>query len=71
MKLTSAMLRELKCIERTGGISDPYDWVNAAALWFHARDKVIGALLKRELITYTGDYELTDAGKAALTKSKG
>ena len=35
-------------------------------LWFHARERVIGALLKRGLIVADGGYTLTAAGVAAL-----
>lgn len=67
-KLTPAMIRELRSMDRDGNPSDPYDWQHAPeALWFHARDKVIGALLTRGLIVAAGGgYDLTDTGKAAL-----
>lgn len=69
-KLTNAMVRELRAIAVDGNPSDPYDWTHAPeSLWFHARDKVLGALLSRELIrtdeTLAG-YVLTDAGEKAL-----
>lgn len=64
MQLSKAQLRELRSIER-GQLSDPIDWHAAGPLWFHARDKVLGALLRRGLITSDPDYRLTDAGKAA------
>jgi hypothetical protein len=35
----------------------------------HARDRVLGALIRRELITAVeSGYALTDAGRAALAK---
>ena len=74
MKLTQAMLRELRSMERDGNPSDPFDWQHAPeGLWFHARERVIGALLKRGLIFsdagYSG-YSLTEAGKAAIGEGK-
>ena len=68
--LTPAMRRELRSIARDGNPSDPYDWTHAPeGLWFHARDRVIGALIRRGLIgaeeTMSG-YVLTDAGRAVL-----
>lgn len=66
-QLSKAMLRELRSIEWDGNPSDPVDWQHAPeSLWFHARDKVIGALLRRGLISDEGGYRITDAGKAAL-----
>lgn len=73
-KLTPAMIRELRSMERDGNPSDPYDWQHAPeGLWFHARDRVIGALLKRELIwedPKLSGYSLTDAGRAALDNAR-
>lgn len=74
VRLTPAMIRELCSMERDGNPSDPYDWQHAPeGLWFHARDRVIGALLKRGLI-YADErlsgYSLTDAGRAALAKAR-
>jgi hypothetical protein len=67
MKLTKAMIRELRSIEWDGNPSDPYDWQHAPeSLWFHARDKVLGALLRRGLIVDDGGFRITDAGRAAL-----
>ena len=66
-KLSRAMVRELKSIERDGNPSDPDDWHHAPeSLWFHARDRVLGALLRRGLIVADGGYSLTDAGRAIL-----
>lgn len=68
-QLTKAMVRELRSLEWDGNPSDPVDWQHAPeGLWFHARDKVIGALLRRGLIAddQGGGYQITDAGKAAL-----
>lgn len=67
LRVTEAMLRELRSIERTGEPTDPIEWHGANALWFHARDRVLGALLRRELIEDPGGgYQLTDAGRAVL-----
>lgn len=67
MKLTPAMVRELRSIERDGNPSDPVDWQHAPeSLWFYARDRVIGALIKRELIVADQGYTLTEAGRDAL-----
>lgn len=69
VKLTEAMKRELRSIGRDGNPSDPYDWQHAPeSLWFHARDKVIGALLRRGLIEDKGGYQPTDAGRAVLSE---
>jgi hypothetical protein len=67
--LTKAMRRELESYARDGNPSDPADWHGAGALWFHARDRVIGALLRRGLLAdVAGDYTVTDAGRTALAK---
>jgi hypothetical protein len=67
--LTSTMVRELRCIEQ-GRIGDLDDY-GANALAFHAREKVLTALLSRELIVPdAGDYALTDAGRAAIDGGK-
>jgi hypothetical protein len=67
VKISPAMIRELRAIEFDGNPSDPYDWQHAPeSLWFHARDKVLGALLRRGLIVDDGGYKLTDDGKAVL-----
>jgi hypothetical protein len=64
---TAAMLRELSAIAKTGEPTDPYDWIGAAALWFHARDRVLSALLRRGLIEATDSgFVLTDAGRLVL-----
>lgn len=69
-KLTPAMLRELRAIDRHGEPADPYEWSHVpGGLWFWAREKVLGALLDRSLILgedATGAWRLTDAGKEAL-----
>jgi hypothetical protein len=69
--LTPAMLRELRAFEFDGNPSDPCEWQHAPeSLWFHARDRVIGALLRRGLIADDrGGYAVTDAGRAALAKA--
>jgi hypothetical protein len=67
-QLTKAMIRELRSIEGSGNPSDPIDWHTAGALWFHAREKVLGALLRRGLIVDDGDFRLTESGKEALHK---
>lgn len=75
MKLTNAMLRELRSIERDGNPSDPYEWTHApSGLWFHAREKVLDALLKRGLIFSEQEksgYSLTDTARAAIAKATG
>lgn len=68
MKLTPAMNRELRSIAATGEPTDPIEWHAANGLWFHARDRVIGALKRRELIT--DDLKLTEAGKVALNEQQ-
>lgn len=66
------MLRELRSIELDGNPSDPSDWNHAPeGLWFHARERVITALLKRGLIRSDdgmSGYTLTEAGEIALDK---
>lgn len=70
--LTPAMLRELRAIYITGEPSDPAYWADARHLWFHARDKVLSALLRRGLIESTPNgFDLTDAGRAAIAKATG
>jgi len=65
--LSKAMIRELRAMDLDGNPSDPCDWDHAPeSLWFHARDRVIGALLKRGLIVADCGYTLTDAGRKAL-----
>ena len=70
-KLTPAMLRELRSFARDGNPSDPADWEHAPeSLWFHARERVITALIARGLLdkdleSYT---VVTDKGRAALDK---
>jgi len=66
MKLTPAMNRELRSIASTGEPTDPIEWHASNALWFHARDKVIGALKRRGLVT--DNLELTDAGRDAINE---
>lgn len=69
-RLTPAMLRELRSIAHDGNPSDPLDWCHAPEeLWFHARDKVIGALLRRGLIVDGGGYQITASGRAALLQA--
>ena len=66
-KLSPAMIRELRAMSVDGNPSDPVDWQHAPeGLWFHARDRVIGALLRRGLVVADGGYTLTDAGRSAL-----
>lgn len=67
--LTPAMRRELSSFVTTGEPSDACEWHGAGALWFVARDRVIGALLRRGLIEADDNgYTPTDAGRAALAK---
>jgi hypothetical protein len=64
--LSAAMLRELRAIDRTGEVSDLTEF-GASALAFYARDNVLSALLRRELIRdEPGGYVVTDAGRAAI-----
>jgi hypothetical protein len=71
MTLTPAMIRELRSFAATGEPSDPIEWHRAQALWFHAREKVLAALLTRGLISDEGsDLAITDAGRAALKDGK-
>jgi hypothetical protein len=65
------MLRELNALHRTGCLSDFTDWGITNGLWFHARDRVIGALERRGLIEATPDWTLTDAGRVAIAKALG
>jgi hypothetical protein len=70
-KLTPAMLRELAAIARTGEPTDPIDWHGANALWFHARDRVLSALLRRDLIqSDESGFVLTPEGQAVM-RAKG
>lgn len=70
-QLTTAMVRELKNIAMYGEPTDPFDWQAAAALWFHARDRVLSALIRRELIEATPEgFALTDAGRVVLAATK-
>jgi len=64
--LTPAMQRELRYIGRWGEPTGPEEWHGAGALWFHARDRVIGALERRGLIEQAPDWSITDAGRAVL-----
>lgn len=65
-KLTRAMLRELRALESTGNLTSWEDWNAKNSLWFHARDRVIGALERRGLIEANPDWSMTDAGREAL-----
>ena len=69
--LTAAMLRELKSFAATGEPTDPAEWHGAAALWFCARHRVIGALARRGLIAATPDWTLTDSGRSAIAAAEG
>jgi hypothetical protein len=65
--LTAAMVRELRSIARDGNPSDPVEWHHAPeSLWFHARDRVIGALKNRGLVEDRDGLQVTDAGRLAL-----
>lgn len=66
--LTPAMLRELRCIVRYGQPGDLAEY-GANALAFYARDKTIGALMRRGLIE---DAEhATEAGEALIASLAG
>lgn len=72
--LTAAMRRELRSIERTGNPTDPDEWHGAGGLWFAARKRVIGALLKRGLIEdgpFSFNFSITEKGRAVLTPNPG
>lgn len=65
--LTPAMLRELRHIARYGEPCDLFEFHGANHLAFHAREKVLTALIRRGLIA---DAEsVTDAGRAAIAKA--
>jgi hypothetical protein len=67
--MTPAQLRELRALATTGEPTDLYEWHAANSLGFYARDRVLGALLRRELIEDTpSGFVLTDAGRAVLAK---
>lgn len=67
-RLTAAQLRELRCIAQTGGISDLSEF-GGNHLAFYARDRVIGALLRKGLIAATPDWSLTDAGRSVVAQA--
>lgn len=63
--ITDTMRRELRWIERWGEPGDLADY-GMHALAFHARERVLSALLRRNLIREgAGGFVLTDAGRAA------
>lgn len=60
------MRDELRCIEKHGTFRELDDY-GLGALAFYARDRVLGALLRRGLIeSAPNDYAITDAGREAL-----
>jgi len=65
MNLTPAMMRELRSIVKYGQPGDLAEY-GANALAFYARDKTIGALLKRGLIE--DSEHATEAGRALVEK---
>jgi hypothetical protein len=66
--LSPAMLRELQSIARWGEPSGLEHWHGCGALWFHARERVLSALIRRGLIA---DAEtITDAGRAAIAAAE-
>lgn len=68
--LSPAMLRELRSLHQSGELSAPAAFGNCGALWFHARDRVIGALQRRGLIEdAAGDWSINDAGRAAMARA--
>lgn len=69
--LTAAMRRELESLASTGALTGWEDWNCMNGLWFHARDRVIGALARRGLIEATPDWTLTDSGRDAIAKANG
>ena len=67
-RLTGAMKRELRSLAMTGEVGDLRDY-RSSALAFYAREKTLGALLRRDLIASAcGGFMLTDAGRSALVK---
>ena len=64
--LTMAQRRELRSISATGEPSDLHSWHAAGSLCFVARDRVLGALLRKGLIADDGGFSLTDAGRSIL-----
>ena len=70
--LTNAMLRELQAIDATGEPTGPADWIAAGGLWFRARDRVLSALIRRELIQPDPNgFALTAKGRAAIRRAEG
>jgi hypothetical protein len=65
--ISPAMIRELRSIETRGEPTDPYDWHHAGSLWFHAREKVLGALLRRGLIVAEAEYRVTAEGRKYIS----
>ena len=72
MKLSKAMIRELKSYRDEYGPTDPYEWEYSGmpgSLWFVARDRTISALVKRGLLedgpSDTG-LCISDAGREVL-----
>lgn len=62
--LSPAMLRELRHIARYGEPCDLAEFHGANHLAFHARERVLSALIRRGMIA---DAEtITDAGRAAI-----
>ena len=60
--LTPAMRREVRAKARDGNPSDPCDWQHApVGLWFHARERVITALIRRGILDDA--QELTALGR--------
>lgn len=69
--LTDTMKRELYWINRYGEPSDLAGIGPGNALSFYAREKVLSALLSRELIRdEPGGFVLTDSGRSALAGSR-
>lgn len=68
LPLTPAMLRELRCIVRFGQPGELAEY-GANELAFYARDKTIGALIRRGLIE--DSEHATDAGRAAIAAATG
>jgi hypothetical protein len=84
-KLSPAAIAALKCIRDHGNVESFYldggygDYsvkrIGNQALWFPAADKVTDSLVKRGLCTNDGarlggEWELTDAGTAALASAE-
>lgn len=67
---TEAQLRALREIDRYPGNPPEMDGYGDNALAWYAREKVLGALIRKGLIV-SGEWALTAAGRAALVAEGG